>query len=55
MPFASVTVTVKLYGPAAVIVPLMTPVDGFSVNPAGSDPLVTANVNGAVPPDVSTV
>lgn len=53
--FASVAVTVKLYAPAALGVPPIAPVDVSSVSPAGSDPAVTANVTGAVPPDVCTV
>ena len=50
--FASVAVIVKLYVPALVGVPLMTPVDAFSESPEGSAPAVSANVMGAVPPDV---
>ena len=34
------------------MVPLMTPVDGWSVRPAGRDPLVNVNVSGKVPPVV---
>ena len=46
----SVTFTVNEYGPAVVGVPLITPVDAFSVRPAGSEPEASAKVNGAVPP-----
>jgi hypothetical protein len=48
----SVAVTVKLYAPALVGVPLMTPEDVLSERPVGSAPAVSANVMGAVPPDV---
>jgi hypothetical protein len=47
-----VAVIVKLYVPALVGVPLMTPVDAFSERPAGNAPAVSAKVMGAVPPDV---
>ncbi len=47
--------TVKLYAPAVVGVPLMTPVDVFRLKPAGSDPAEIENVIGAVPPLVVTV
>lgn len=46
--FASVTVTVKVAGPAAVGVPVIAPLEAI-VKPAGSAPPVTANVYGAVP------
>jgi hypothetical protein len=42
--------------PAAVGVPLTSPVVEFSVKPAGKVPLVTANVFGEVPPvDVGAI
>src|SRR5579872_2103275 len=47
---ASVTLTVKLDVPAAVGVPESTPVEALSVIPAGSVPLLTDQVYGAVPP-----
>ena len=49
-PVESVTFTVKLNGPAVVGVPLITPVDVFSVNPFGSDPEFSAYEYGGVPP-----
>ena len=49
---ASVAVIVKLYVPPLVGVPLMTPEDVLSERPVGSAPAVSANVMGAVPPDV---
>jgi hypothetical protein len=52
--FASVAVTVKLYAPGVVGVPLMTPLAAFSAKPAGSVPLLMLNATGAVPPDVCT-
>jgi hypothetical protein len=39
-----VAVTWKLTGPLAVGVPLITPLEGSSVRPLGSDPVVTAHV-----------
>jgi hypothetical protein len=42
---ASVTRTVKSYGPAVVGVPEMAPLEA-SVSPGGNDPLVTAHTNG---------
>lgn len=53
-PFASVAVTVKVYAPGAVGVPLTAPLE-LSVKPCGSDPAVTANTTGAVPPVVCIV
>ena len=41
-PALLVAVTVKLYAPAVVGVPEMTPVVVFRVSPAGSVPAVTA-------------
>jgi hypothetical protein len=53
LPFASVTLTVKLYDPPAPVgVPLIAPVEEFSVKPAGSAPPVIANVSGPRPPAV---
>ena len=46
----SVTVAVKLTLPAVVGVPVMAPVEAFSVSPAGSDPELIENVYGGVPP-----
>jgi hypothetical protein len=42
-PFASVTKIVKVNVPAAVGVPLITPVAAFNVHPVGNEP-VKANV-----------
>ena len=36
----SPALTVKGSGPAVAGVPLRTPVDGFKVNPAGSEPVI---------------
>jgi len=44
----SVTLTVKLDGPAVVGVPEIVPPERLS--PAGSDPLATDQVYGGVPP-----
>ena len=49
LPKALVAVTVKVATPGVVGVPLMTPVEAFKVSPAGSVPLVTAHVIGALP------
>ena len=51
-PSASVAVTVKATGPSTVGVPLITPVAGARVRPAGSDPAVTAKVLVPPPPVV---
>ena len=51
----SVAVTVNAYAPAVVGVPLIAPVDVSKLKPFGNAPPVTANVTGAVPPDVPTV
>ena len=53
--FASVAVIVKLYAPDAPGVPLIAPVEVSKLKPFGNAPPVTANVTGAVPPDVPTV
>ena len=49
-PFASVTCTVKLLVPAAVGVPLITPIDVFRLKPAGSVPESIPHVYGVLPP-----
>jgi hypothetical protein len=49
-PLAPVTVIVIVEVPAAVGVPLTSPVVESIVKPAGNVPLVTANVFGEVPP-----
>jgi len=46
----SVTCTVKLDVPTAFGVPLITPVDVFSDNPAGKLPTEIAQLYGVVPP-----
>ena len=46
----SCTPTAKLAGPAVVGVPVIAPVEVFSVSPFGSDPAVIAHVYGKVPP-----
>ncbi len=46
----SATWTVKLVVPVPVGVPVMAPVEAFTDNPAGSDPIVTLQVNGVAPP-----
>lgn len=48
----SVALTVKLYVPEAVGVPLMTPVDVFKLKPVGSAPEEIAKEMDGVPPDV---
>src|ERR1035437_3844435 len=49
-PFASLTWTVKEDVPAAVGVPLMTPVFVLSVRPGGSDPAMSEKTSGGTPP-----
>src|SRR4030067_826349 len=49
-PLASVALTVKFEVPAAVGVPLISPVVLLRLSPAGSAPTVTAHVIGALPP-----
>ena len=49
------TITVNGKEPAAVGVPLMTPVAGLSTRPAGNAPDETDHVYGAVPPAAATV
>jgi hypothetical protein len=52
----SVAVTMKLDMPAGPIgVPVIAPVLGSRVRPAGSDPVVTCQESGGVPPDAATV
>ena len=51
-PLASVAVTVNVYVPLPVGVPLISPVAGLIVNPAGSAPSVIANVIGVLPPEI---
>jgi hypothetical protein len=46
-PFAAVSVPVN--APAALGVPLMTPVVAFNVSPVGNAPLVTENVGAGAP------
>jgi hypothetical protein len=50
VPVESTTCAVKLNVPPVVGVPVMAPVDGFSTNPGGSEPLVIVNVYGGAPP-----
>jgi hypothetical protein len=50
VPLESTTWAVKVNVPAAVGVPVMAPVEGFSVKPVGSEPLVIENVYGGTPP-----
>jgi hypothetical protein len=51
----SVTVTVKVLCPDVVGTPVMSPVDASTLSPAGSDPEVTDQVYGAMPPLAETV
>jgi hypothetical protein len=53
-PEASATFAVKLNAPAAVGVPLSRPAE-LKVTPAGSAPALIDHVNGAVPPDRTSV
>jgi hypothetical protein len=50
LPVESTTWAVKLNVPAMVGVPVIAPVEVFSVKPAGSEPLVIENVYGETPP-----
>ena len=54
-PSASLTCTVNAELPSAVGVPDRTPVEAFSVIPAGRRPALTDHVNGPVPPDTASV
>ncbi|CAB4886207.1 unannotated protein [freshwater metagenome] len=51
----SVILMLKLEVPAAVGLPPISPVDGFSKSPAGSDPLLTLHAYGVVPADPASV
>ena len=53
-PSELVAVTLKVPTPDAVGVPEMTPVDVFSVRPAGRDPVIW-KVNGPVPVGATVV
>jgi hypothetical protein len=53
-PAESVTLTVKVDTPAATGVPLNTP-PALKVSPAGSEPVETNQVSGAVPPVAASV
>jgi len=55
IPSASVSPRVKENGPLAVGVPVTAPVAVLRVRPPGSDPPVTDQVKGAVPPEVVEV
>jgi hypothetical protein len=50
----SVALTVKVYDPAAVGVPLKTPPED-RVRPGGTEPALTVNEYGAVPPSAVIV
>jgi hypothetical protein len=50
VPLESTTWAVKVNDPAAVGVPVMAPVETFSVRPVGSEPAVMENVYGGTPP-----
>ncbi len=52
---ASVTLTVKLDVPLFVVVPEITPVELFSVNPLGRLPEIIDQVNGVLPPVAAKV
>lgn len=52
---ASITCTVKEELPDVVGVPEIVPVDAVRLNPAGSEPDVTLQVYGVVPPDAASV
>jgi len=49
-PFESRTVAVNAYVPLFGAAPVITPVAGFSVNPAGNAPPVVTHVYGGIPP-----
>jgi len=51
----SVALTVNVAVPVPVGVPWMTPVEGFSRRPAGSEPSVTLQVYEPVPPVAASV
>jgi len=46
VPVVSVTVMIKVYDPAVVGVPEITPVAALRINPGGGEPLITAQVQG---------
>ena len=50
--FPSVTFTPKEYRPAAVGMPVISPVVELSERPGGSDPYVVFHVYGAIPAEV---
>ena len=51
VPAESCTCKVKFDVPAAVGVPVIVPLAGFSVRPAGSEPVITVQLTyGGVPP-----
>src|SRR3990172_9620916 len=54
-PLSSVALTVKFEVPAAVGVPLISPVALLRLSPAGSAPTVTAHVTGDLPPLLASV
>ena len=51
----SVTCTVSRKLPELVGMPLISPVDELSVKPTGSEPVLTLNVYGGVPPAAARV
>jgi hypothetical protein len=55
VPCESTTLTVKLFDPTVVGVPVRAPVAAFTVNPAGSVPAEMLKVYGATPPVTTTV
>ena len=55
IPVLSVTVNVGVKSPAAVGVPLTTPVPALKDKPVGKTPPTTAHLNEAVPPEVAIV
>jgi hypothetical protein len=48
VPVVSVTVTRKVYVPAVVGVPEITPVAALKLNPGGGEPLVIVQLHGHV-------
>jgi len=55
VPLESCTRTVNVEEPVVVGVPLISPVEEFRVNPTGSEPTVTDQFKGAVPPVAASV
>ena len=45
----------KFAVPGIAGVPVMAPVEGFKVSPAGIDPVITVHVYGVMPPVAETV